>query len=202
MAWDGNGAFQRALTALGWVTDRDAGTKILASRHDTNDNDLATGINACLTRDNQAKPSADFRPVADATHSLGSAVLRWVWGYLSSGLKFVGASFTTTLGFVAPTENRSIQLPNANGTLLTDVIATAENYPWELRTDGGTAEEPGTITYSKGTERVQLQPTWSNGNPVSILYRYSANAGGDWTTIGTLQVTFDGAGNVTATDWV
>ena len=36
-----------------WQQDRDAGTKIVADRHDTNDNDLATGINTCITKDGQ-----------------------------------------------------------------------------------------------------------------------------------------------------
>jgi hypothetical protein len=34
-----------------WASNRDAGTKIVASRHDTHDQDLATGINSCLNKD-------------------------------------------------------------------------------------------------------------------------------------------------------
>ena len=46
MGWSG-GTFTRTNgvhtgTSI-WQQDRDAGTKIVADRHDTNDNDLATG---------------------------------------------------------------------------------------------------------------------------------------------------------------
>jgi|TARA_R110002020_G_scaffold137251_1_gene306144 hypothetical protein len=43
-----------------WEDDRDAGTKIVADRHDTNDNDLATGINTCLTKDGQNAATANL----------------------------------------------------------------------------------------------------------------------------------------------
>jgi len=54
MGWSG-GTFTRTNgTHTGtsvWQQDRDAGTKIVADRHDTNDNDLATGINSCINKD-------------------------------------------------------------------------------------------------------------------------------------------------------
>ena len=34
-----------------WQSNRDAGTKIVAHRHDTHDQDLATGINSCINKD-------------------------------------------------------------------------------------------------------------------------------------------------------
>ena len=53
MAWSGgtftryNGAFSGSGS---WAKDRDAGTKITASHHDTNDDGLATGINSCIEK--------------------------------------------------------------------------------------------------------------------------------------------------------
>jgi|TARA_Y100000401_G_C8325671_1_gene228083 hypothetical protein len=53
MPWSG-GAFTRTngvhTGATLWAQDRDAGTKILASRHDTHDQDLADGINSTLEK--------------------------------------------------------------------------------------------------------------------------------------------------------
>ena len=53
MPWSG-GAFTRTngvhTGATLWVQDRDAGTKILATRHDTHDQDLADGINSTLEK--------------------------------------------------------------------------------------------------------------------------------------------------------
>ena len=131
MAWDGNGTFTRTNgvnTGSGaWAADKAAATNILASRHDTHDQDLATGIQACLTKNGESKPTADFKPNADATYSLGSALLRWIYAYVSGGVKFVGASYTTTFGFTAPTGNRTINLPNASGTVTIDESAEYDN---------------------------------------------------------------------------
>ena len=56
MGWSGDTFTRTNGTHTGtsvWQQDRDAGTKIVADRHDTNDNDLATGINTCITKDGQ-----------------------------------------------------------------------------------------------------------------------------------------------------
>lgn len=94
MAWDGNGNFTRSNgTQTGsttWANSRDAGNNITASQHDTHDQDLADGIAACLTKNGETKPTADFRPNADATYDLGSSALRWTELYLSSFIQ--GAS--------------------------------------------------------------------------------------------------------------
>tara|TARA_R110000868_G_scaffold31617_2_gene115770 strand:- start:1603 stop:3042 length:1440 start_codon:yes stop_codon:yes gene_type:complete len=50
MAWAG-GTFTRTNGANEWVTDFNNGVGIEPARHDTQDNDLATGINQCLNKD-------------------------------------------------------------------------------------------------------------------------------------------------------
>ena len=53
MGWSGDTFTRTNGTHTGtsvWQQDRDAGTKIVADRHDTNDNDLATGINTCINK--------------------------------------------------------------------------------------------------------------------------------------------------------
>ena len=50
MPWSA-GTFTRTYGSTGWQGDAAAGTPIVADRHDTNDQDLATGINACLNKD-------------------------------------------------------------------------------------------------------------------------------------------------------
>jgi len=94
MAWNGSGTFSRTNgTHTGsstWVQDRDAGDYILASRHDTHDQDLADGIGACLTKNNESKPTAHFRPNADATYDLGSGSLQWRALYLSGAATILG----------------------------------------------------------------------------------------------------------------
>lgn len=76
MAWSG-GAFTRIGGSTHWVDDKNAAINIVASRHDTNDEDLASGINFCLNKDGTSKPTADFLPNTDNTQALGSASFRW-----------------------------------------------------------------------------------------------------------------------------
>lgn len=87
MAWDGSGNFTRTngtqSGAATWADADSAGNNITTSQHDTHDEDLADGIAATLTKNNESKPTADFKPNADATYSLGSALLRWVNAFFS-----------------------------------------------------------------------------------------------------------------------
>lgn len=47
---------------------------------------MATGIDSCLTRDNQSKPTASFLPQTNNAYDLGSASFVWraIYGYLTS----------------------------------------------------------------------------------------------------------------------
>lgn len=113
MAWDGSGNFTRTKD---WTNDRDGAIKILATRHDENDDELATGIQACLTRNNETKPTADFRPNADDSYSLGSSALRWVNAWFKAA-KVKTATYTATVQSTNLTGDRTIELPDAAGTL-------------------------------------------------------------------------------------
>ena len=81
MGWDGNGVMSRTngtnTGAETWQDDAAAATKIRADRHDTHDQDLSDAIGACLTKNNESKPTADFLPNVDASYDLGSASARW-----------------------------------------------------------------------------------------------------------------------------
>lgn len=76
MPWSA-GAFARVGGSTHWVDDKNASINIVASRHDTNDEDLAAGISFCLNRDGTSKPTGDFLPAADATQNLGNGSFRW-----------------------------------------------------------------------------------------------------------------------------
>lgn len=114
MAWDGSGNFSRTKS---WTADRDAAIKILASRHDENDDELRTGINACTTRDGQAKPTADWRPNADNSLSLGASTLRWLNAWLSGAVKFKQTTFAASLDAETLTGDRTIKLPDESFTI-------------------------------------------------------------------------------------
>lgn len=94
MAWDGSGNYTRTngtnTGATTWQDDAAAATKIRADRHDTHDEDIATAINACITQNNESKPTADFLPNVNATYDIGSASLQWVDGHFSGNISVGG----------------------------------------------------------------------------------------------------------------
>lgn len=65
MAWNGAGVFSRIHN---WAADALAGIKILASRHDAEDDNLSTGINNCLTKNGENNPSANL-PMGGFKHT-------------------------------------------------------------------------------------------------------------------------------------
>jgi len=57
MPFDGSGNFQRVMN---WVADAAASIKIRADRHDQEDDNLASGLSMCLTKDGQTQPTANI----------------------------------------------------------------------------------------------------------------------------------------------
>lgn len=101
-----SGSFSRVYGATGWQSDLASNIYILASRHDTHDQDLAIGIDSCLTRDNQSKPTASFLPASNNAIDLGSSSFFWrrIYGYLfSTEIKYAITPAETAAG-VTPTD--------------------------------------------------------------------------------------------------
>ena len=72
MGWNGSGSVSRSDgTRTGsnvWQQARDAGVDILAADHDSHDEDLATAIENCVTRDGQNAATADL-PMGGFNHT-------------------------------------------------------------------------------------------------------------------------------------
>lgn len=80
MPFDGSGVFNRTdgtrTGATVWQQARDAGVKILASAADTHDEDLASGLEACVTRNGENTATANL-PMGGFRHTnVGDASLR------------------------------------------------------------------------------------------------------------------------------
>lgn len=64
MPWSGSGSFSRTngdnTGSTLWDQDRTDGDKIVASRHDTHDQDLSDGINACLAKNGENAATANL----------------------------------------------------------------------------------------------------------------------------------------------
>ena len=101
MAWSG-GSFTRTngthSGATAWAQDEAALVGIESGRHDTHDQDLAAGINACLNKDGSNSPTAAMNFDSQRLTNLGSATARnnainlgqvqdqaGVWGGTSAG---------------------------------------------------------------------------------------------------------------------
>lgn len=102
MAW-ASGSFSRLYGATGWQTDLANNIYILASRHDAHDQDMADGVNACLTRDNQAKPTASFTPQSTNAIDLGSSSFSWRNVYLGTNKVAVWNDAAQILGYYGQT---------------------------------------------------------------------------------------------------
>lgn len=116
MAWDGSGTFARVHN---WTNDEAADVDILSSRMDSEDDNFSAGIGACLTKNNESKPTADFRPSANRSYALGSTALRWTTGYFGTGfnVQSATAAAATTVSFTDATSARTVTFPDASGTV-------------------------------------------------------------------------------------
>lgn len=70
MAFDGAGTFSRIYS---WVSDKNAGTKITASRIDAEDDAFATGLSNCICKDGQSTPTANIPMGGFKITGLGNA---------------------------------------------------------------------------------------------------------------------------------
>ena len=76
MAWSGGTYSKGTNVSGGWVGDASVGIGIEAGRHDTQDNDFATGINTCIAKNGQNAATADL-PMATFKHTnIGNATAR------------------------------------------------------------------------------------------------------------------------------
>ncbi len=124
MPWNGSGLFTRVRN---WVTDKNNGIKIVASLHDSEDDNLANGLNNCVTKDGQSKMAADFAPNSDTAYDLGTSSQAWrninakgtmnLLDGVNDGARFYNGSNYVELrapGTLAA--NRTFTLPDADGT--------------------------------------------------------------------------------------
>ena len=154
MGWSG-GTFTRSGGSTNWADDRDASTEIEAGLHDTHDEDLAAGINACLAKDgsnaatsdldlgsnritNVADPTAD----QDAASKLYVDTLR-VAGYASpaSGTITTTESMETSAVVTIPATWNTYDLECEMTCYVTETTAIAgtPTITWRFREGSGTA---------------------------------------------------------------
>ena len=161
MAWDGSGTYTRTngtnTGATTWADDAAAATKILSTRHDTHDEDIATAINATLTQNNESKPTADFLPNADASYDLGSAAKQWVLGFFSGEVKAATFDATGTTDATSATTGTS---KNAGGAGIAKTAWIGQDIVLDERADhAATSAAANGIIWNKSTAPTSLMYT-------------------------------------------
>jgi hypothetical protein len=141
MAWDGAGNFVRTNGVNNgtqvWQNDRDAGTKVRADRHDTHDQDLAAGINACLAKNGENTATANLKLGGFVLTGLGAGSsngesVRYEQVVFSTGAQTVtgaktwsdAAVFSSTAVFNGLATFNANSLLTSSGTTLLEVEST------------------------------------------------------------------------------
>ena len=137
MAFDGSGNHSRTNgTNTGstlWASDRDAGTKITAARHDIHDEDLSTSLDLCICRDGQST--------------------------ISANIPFNNKSITGIDG-IATASGRALAL-TATGSAAIEFSTNGTN-SWNV-TSGGDLVPQTDSTYDIGTTSLACQQIYTDG---------------------------------------
>lgn len=176
MPWNGTGSFSRTngtnTGSTTWTKDKNAGTKILSTRHDTHDQDLSDGINNCLAKDGQNAMTGDL--------DMGSNAIRNINDFYGN------ADFNdnvTIQGSLSATGGHTL----SGGT---EIYGAIDTYSGDLTVNdnaliAGNLTVSGTITNSQmpvaGTYSPTLTPTGSGS--FTMLTQ-----DGQYTTIGNLVI--------------
>lgn len=107
---------------------------------------------------------------------------------------------------VAQTRFNAIESARKNMLALRDMVAMGTFPGFNFSKAGGTADEPAQHFFKKGAEWIKVDITWGTtggayGNPVQAIYSYSTNSGASYDAIGTLTITYDASGFVSAGSW-
>jgi hypothetical protein len=163
MPFDGSGNFNRVMN---WVADAAASIKIRADRHDQEDDNLASGLSLCLTKDGQSQPTANISwngkklvnlatptaPTDAANKSYVDAVRTFSSAISMTGNDTAGRiNFTGTgspglgwaiadISLISRASPSRLALNTTDGGTGTDVITFDET--GHIHASGGTAAEP------------------------------------------------------------
>lgn len=144
MSWDGSGNFSRTngtnSGAETWQDDAAAGTKIRADRHDTHDQDLSDGISACLTQNNESKPTAHFLPNVTSSLNLGST------SYLWQNIYYSGSILNSTTDAIIGGANDQYFLIDTNNTTTNAFFSWGKDSSTTSATELMSLDEDGLLT--------------------------------------------------------
>jgi hypothetical protein len=216
MSWSA-GTFTRSNGATGWADDAAASIGITASRHDTLDNDLATGINTCLTKDGQNAATANL-PMGGFRHTnVGNAAALTSYAsaaqIVAGSLTYLGTSggaanvqtLTPTIALTTYSTGQVFAFAGGFANTGSTSINISGLGAKTIKRQNGRALVGGEIAVStvyqimyNGTDFIILNPssewlTWGPAytgftvNPSSPLNYYKVSPDGNWCTVEVVQ---------------
>lgn len=202
MPWSGgtysrtNGTYSGSTV---WQSDAAAAVKIRADRHDTHDQDLATGINNCLTKDGQNSPSSNiswgnFKITSLANGAAASDAANY--GQTITALAWSGNTITATRS----AGNLTITVNAAN------ITSSLGFTPVNKAGDSMTGSLSNTATIISGTSSGELRVGGQSAAQIGRAFKFdgtmavtTSGVAGTFRTIALTDVeTFTGNGNPAA----
>lgn len=114
-------------------------------------------------------------------------------------------------GIYAYTGGEWVRVSNLPTTIPPTIVSVTQLHElldvgWEMTPNGGTADQPDLLLYSKENQRIRTVLTWGtsggeDGNVIQAVYSWSVDAGVSYTALGTETITYDGDSNVVAIIW-
>ncbi len=106
----------------------------------------------------------------------------------------------------APDWQADLDATRANLLALNDGVIISDMPGWAYSVEEGTNDRPTKIHKTKGTTILRKNIEWGTdggeaGNPKTIDYHFSDDAGSSWDFIGRKTITWDEDGNVASTSW-
>lgn len=174
MAWAA-GNFTRANGATEWQDDAALGIGIEPGMHDAQDNDLATGINNCLTKDGQNAPTADLPMGAFKHTNVANATARnhyaavgqvqdgdYIWLGTTGGTA-TAMTATATPAITAYKAGQKFRMKIGSGLGSTGNTPTSHT----LNINGLGAKD---LAVNDGANSSPTLGTWVAGNIIELVY--------------------------------
>lgn len=114
--------------------------------------------------------------------------------------------FDGTKPVTSDTRQQAFDYILANENALRDMVIMGSAPGFDFSVSGGTAAQPDIMYAKSGASWLRASITWgtsggADGNPTVIVYAFSGDSGGAWSTIKTLTLSWDSDGYLTTGVW-